>query len=224
MNHPVSGNCQIITAALLACALSIQTPITLAGTGFGEDTVNIRLGAFLSDFDTQVALKGPAGNGMEVDLEDALGLEPDQLSFRGDLMWRFAPRHRVILGYYSFDRSNSGTVQQDFTWEFTNGDQIDFTVGTAVNSTFDWTLVPVSYAYSFYKTDKLELAGQLGIHWFDLSVGVAGDANVNGGTVTTFVAESESASGPLPVFGPCRLRTYPQVAGWWAPAVFRTGL
>lgn len=199
MIQPRNKNYLINGAALLACALLLPMHASLAGPGFGEDTVNVKLGAFLSDFDTKVTLTGPAAGGTEVDLEDALGLEPDQLAFRGELMWRFAPRHRAILGYYRFDRSSIGSATRDFTWEFPNR-TVEFTLATTVESTFDWQLVPISYAYSFYKSDNLEVAAQIGFHWFDLTVGVAGNAIVNGGAVS-FVTEEESASGPLPVIG-----------------------
>jgi len=175
-------------------------PATLAGSGFGEDTMNIRLGTFLSDFDTKATLTGPAGNGVQVNLEDKLGLDPDQQTFRGELTWRFAPRHRLMLGYYRFDRSSIGTAQQDFVWEFPDR-TLEFTLGTTIETTFDWQLVPVSYAYSFYKSDDLEFAGQLGFHWFDLQVGVAGDAFVDGAPVASFARGDSKVSGPLPVIG-----------------------
>ena len=200
MKHAINTNCRIICAALLACALMLPIHTSLAGTGFGEDIVNFKLGAFLSDFDTKISLTGPADVGRGVGLEDVLGLEPDQATFRGELMWRFAPRHRIILGYYSFERSATAAAQQQVIWEFPNR-TIQFDVGTTVASSFDWQLVPFSYAYSFYKTDKLELAAQFGVHWFDLDIKVAGDAIVNNSGGATFVSESTSASGPLPVIG-----------------------
>jgi hypothetical protein len=138
---------------------------------------------------------GPNG-GAGIDLEDVLGLDSDQTSFLGELMWRFAPRHRVILGYYRFDRS--ATTALEGAIEIDDPDQglIEIEAGVVADAELDWQLIPVSYAYSFYKTDNFETAAWLGVHWVDVRFGIEGVTTPN-----QFVSESESASGPLPVFG-----------------------
>ena len=51
------------SALLLASAASGEAP------RFGEETLSLELGTFLSDFDTEVALKGPNG-GASIDARD----------------------------------------------------------------------------------------------------------------------------------------------------------
>jgi len=190
----------VFSAPLVSVLLWLHAPAAVAEPRFGTDTVNIKLGAFISDFDTKAGVTGPSGGEANIDFEEVLGLTADQESFRGDLAWRFAPRHRVMLGYYAFNRSAQGASQRQIEIDDPDNGLIVIDAGATVQSKFDWQLVPVSYAYSFYKTNDIEVSGSLGVHWVDLTLGLSGNATVNG-VANTFVNESESISGPLPVFG-----------------------
>lgn len=174
-----------------------------AEPGFGEETIVVRLGGYFSDFDTNVKLSGPNG-GTGINLEDALGLDSDQTVFRGGLAWRIAPRHRLTLEYVDFNRESTGISERDFTIDTDDG-FYEFSAGASLTTNFDWRLIPLTYTYSFHKSDDLELAASAGIHWFKTRIGFAGEATVTppGGVPTPVAstAEEESASGPLPVFG-----------------------
>jgi hypothetical protein len=188
-----------LTSATL-CALALGAN---AEPGFGEETVVLRLGSYFSDFDTNVKLSGPNG-GTGINLEDALGLDSDQAVLRGGLAWRIAPRHRLVLEYVDFNRESTGISERSFTIDTDDG-FYEFSAGARLTTQFDWRLIPLTYTYSFYRADDLELAGSVGVHWFKTSIGFAGEATVTppGGVPTPVAstAEEESASGPLPVFG-----------------------
>jgi hypothetical protein len=188
---------------LAASALSFGTTVAEADPGFGEDVFTIRVGGYFSDFDTNVRLSGPNG-GDKVNLEDTLGLDSNQTVFRGGASWRFAPRHRLALEYLDFRRDATGTAERSFVIDTEDG-TYQFDAGATLETEFDWQLVPVTYTYSFYKTRNLEVAGSVGVHWFSTKIGYEGAATVTppGGSPgpVASAAESESASGPLPVFG-----------------------
>jgi hypothetical protein len=190
-------------ALLLVSIASLSATQANASPGFGDDVLTLRVGGYFSDFETNVRLSGPNG-GDKVNLEDSLGLDPDQTVVRGGLTWRFAPRHRLVVEYVDFNRSSTGTAERNFVIDTEDG-TYEFAAGATLNTNFDWTLTPITYTYSFYKTPKLELAGSAGIHWFRTSIGYEGAATVTppGGVPSPVIsaAESESASGPLPVFG-----------------------
>ena len=183
--------------------LLVPTASVYANPGFGEETVVLRLGGYISDFDTNVRLSGPRG-GDSINLEDALGLDSDQTVFRGGLAWRLAPRHRVTLEYIDFQRESTGKAEKTFTIDTEDG-TYEFAAGATLETNFDWRLIPITYSYSFYKKNNLEVAGSAGIHWFKTNLGFAGEAIVTppGGAASPVAsaAEQESASGPLPVFG-----------------------
>lgn len=188
---------------VLAFPLLLVSAGAGAGSAFGEETFVARLGTFVSDFDTNVRLSGPNG-GDSVNLEDALGLDANQTTFNGQVVWRFAPRHRLQVGYLDFQRDAASTAQRDFTVDTDDG-TYEFSAGATIETEFDWSLIPITYAYSFYKTDTLEMAGSIGVHWFDAKIGFAGSATVTppGGVpgVVAAAATAETASGPLPVLG-----------------------
>ncbi len=194
-------NSRIVAGLLTASILLGPVTPASAGTAFGDESIDLEIGGFLSDFDTSVILTGPAGQGGKVSLEKHLGLDPDQVTFRGNLSWRIAPHHRLMLGYYRYDRSSSAVLQKDVIWEFPDGDTVEFTAGQVTESSFDWGLTPVSYAWSFYRNDRTELSAQFGVHWFSLDASINGNAHVNGNPAFTYVSKSESVSGPLPVIG-----------------------
>ena len=189
--------------AVLIPALCLGSAVAVADTSFGKETFSAELGVFLSDFDTDVELTGPRG-GDSINLEDALGLESSLSAFSGSLGWRFAPRHRLTASYIRFDREATSAADRTFTVD-TNRGTYTFNAGATVTTTFDWELIPVTYAYSFYKTDDLEIAASAGVHWFNFKTGFSGNATVtppNGspGPVAS-AAAVESTSGPLPVLG-----------------------
>lgn len=192
-----------VLVLLTASTLSLGTGVAGANPGFGEDTFSVRLGGYFSDFETNVKLSGPNG-GDKVNLEDTLGLDSDQTVFRGALSWRFAPRHRVEVGYLDFQRDSLGTAGKSFVVETPDG-IYEFDAGASLKTNFDWRLIPITYNYSFYRADRLEIAASAGIHWFRSTIGYEGSATVTppGGSPNPVVsaAEAESASGPLPVFG-----------------------
>jgi hypothetical protein len=70
-----------------------------------------------------------------------------------------------------------------------------------VQSRFDWDLVPVTYAYSFILTERLETTASVGLHWASSTVAFAGEAFVDGASVAQSASEKESVSAPLPVLG-----------------------
>jgi hypothetical protein len=193
-----------ILAGLGGVCLVFAVTAADAAPKFGEDTLRLRAGGFLSDFDTEIGLQGPQGGDASVDLEDGLGLDANYDAFRGDLVWRFAPNHRLLIGYYDFSRTANGSAQGEFDFETDDGRLITIAGGAAVETNFDWTLLPVRYAYSFVKSDQVEVAASIGAHWFDLELGLAADASIvtNGGPAALgFTRVSEAVSGPLPVFG-----------------------
>jgi hypothetical protein len=187
----------------VASTLALGAGLAQANPGFGEETFSVRLGGYFSDFDTNVRLSGPNG-GDKVNLEDTLGLDSDQTVFRGALSWRFAPRHRLEIGYLDFQRDSLGTAEKSFVIETEDG-IYEFAGGAELKTNFDWRLIPINYTYSFYRTDNLEVSASAGVHWFESTIGYEGTATVTppGGSPNpvAYAAEAESASGPLPVFG-----------------------
>jgi len=72
-------------------------------------------------------------------------------------------------------------------------------VGAGINSEFDFNIIPVNYAYSFMKREKFELAGTVGLHWFNMTFKVKGNASL--GTEDLDAEVKAKADAPLPLLG-----------------------
>ena len=99
------------------------------------------------------------------------------------------------LAYYAFNRSADTRLETEIRWE-----DLVLPIGSDVTSEVKWELIPVSYAYSFYKNRKWEIAASIGIHWMNMSATISSETSVGESIVITKREES-ATSGPLPVLG-----------------------
>lgn len=148
------------------------------------------LGVYLPSIDSNIQL-GVKGAGVNIDIEDLLNMDTTTAVFRLGGSWRFTQnrRHRLDLSWYSFRRNGETTIGQDITI----GD-IDIPAGTYVESLFNLDIYRLSYSYSFFQDDRMDLAVLLGL--FVMPVEFGFDAS---GLVNEEVYESITA--PLPVVG-----------------------
>lgn len=193
------GNAAIAVGLLCALVRPVAADAAERTSLFSRYDFQLEAGAFLTDFDTSLALRGPEG-GSDVALEDVLQLDERDTAFRGQLDWRFADRHALSLGYYSFERSEVAAIEESFTVD-TEDQTLEFEGAAIVRSRFDWALLPVTYAYSFLLRERLEATASIGLHWATTKVALEGEAFVDGSSVARAASEAESLSAPLPVFG-----------------------
>jgi hypothetical protein len=185
----------------LAISIFLFTPVSplfadSAQLQLGEERFKLDIGAFIIDVGTGATLTfSEADGGQSIDFEDDLGLSSSKSVFRIDGYWRFAPRHRLNIAYYAFNRAAETTLENNIVWE----DEV-FPIGATVDTEVGWELVPVSYAYSFYMTRKWEVSGSVGVHWISLDARIASEVTA-GDTSLKIRREESSTSGPLPMLG-----------------------
>jgi hypothetical protein len=161
----------------------------------GEERFYIVGGVFLPSINTSVRVDNPnTGTGTEIDLQDDLGIDDTQTTFYGSAYWRFSPRHRIGVGYFRFKDEVTATAQRDLQI----GDEI-FPAGASLFSEFKFEILPIHYSYSFIKREKMEFAGTLGVHWYNINFSVAGSASLGGLDVDAEVTSKVGA--PLPLLG-----------------------
>jgi hypothetical protein len=115
----------------------------------GEETFTITGGVFLPSFDTSAQVDTSLGIGTGINLEDDLGLSGDEMTFWGDVSWRFARKHRLTVGYFDFTRDASAVAKE----ELTIGDET-FPVGASLSTEFKFQIIPIAYSYSFMNKEK----------------------------------------------------------------------
>jgi hypothetical protein len=164
---------------------------------FGEDRFKLSAGGFFTGLSSEMTLDVTANEeNKTINIEDDLGLKSTTNTFRVDGYWRPGSRHRINIGYYSLDRSGKTELLSDVEWE-----DVVFPDGVDVDSRINLDVIPISYAYSFLKREKWEIAASIGFHWMKIDTGIAGEAFAEGDDTLSFVEEEAEVSGPFPLVG-----------------------
>jgi hypothetical protein len=174
-------------------ALAGATAGTLAISAFAADSgpwekASVSLGAIVSSMDSSARV-GTSGTGLEVDVEEVLGLETTNSSIRIDALYRFGQsnRHRVDFTWFDLARDATRTLET----EIEIGGTV-FPVGTTVQSEFDLAFYNLRYSYSFLQDDRIDLAGSVGVHVTEVGLSVS---SASEGT------RGEQVTAPLPLLG-----------------------
>ena len=148
----------------------------------------ISLGGFFSTMNSDVrfGLKD-LGAGIDVDLEEALGLDSSTTVFFGSGSYRFgrSRRHRVNLSYRDFGRDSTKVLLNDVP---IFGDIIQ--KDTTVHTELDFRVIEGGYTYSFFLDDRMDLAigGGLYVMPIEFKLTAAGKET-----------KAEDITAPLPV-------------------------
>jgi hypothetical protein len=180
---------------VIAFFLAFLWPSVLAAEE-GEKTkpwerFNLNLGGFIAAMNSDVRIGSESlGAGIDVNVEDALGLDSSVFVFRADALYRFTSnrRHRLDLNFYDLRRSSTKTLQADIQIK----DQT-FPVGTTVDSLFDLKIIRGAYSYSLFQDDRFDLGLSIGAYVMPIKFRVSSSASG--------AAEEEAITAPLPVVG-----------------------
>jgi hypothetical protein len=145
-------------------------------------------GFFVRNYETTLRLDSTGlPLGTTVDFGDTLGGDSTANVFRLDGYYRFNPRHRMDMSYYRIERKGSRAIDAEIRW----GDEI-FVVNDVIATEIDSGVLKLGYTYSFYHNDDVELGLSAGLHASILRASMSDSSGV---------AEAESVTAPLPVFG-----------------------
>ena len=186
LNRPLQ-----LPAIAILVSLMVVSPMAVcaAETVAFPETFMIRLSSYnVSSADTDIAVFSPSGIGTSVNFDDDLGGENSVTIPRIDGYYRFNERHRIDFSSFRTKREGLKTIDIDIDL----GDE-SFVVGDRVESTLEFSLVRVGYAYSFYHSPSIELSmtAGLNVNSYDFDYGLA-----SGGS-----KDSSGVSAPLPTFG-----------------------
>jgi hypothetical protein len=150
----------------------------------------ITFGSFFSGTNSNVRV-GVPGIGLNIDVEEALGLETTTTVFRTDGFWRFTDnlRHRLDFTWFALRRSGDATLARDITI-----DGVTIPLGSKVDSSLDLDIYKLGYSYSFFQDDRMDLAVGAGLFITPISFEFSATGAISNYT-------SESVTAPLPVLG-----------------------
>ena len=152
---------------------------------------SLNLGGFVATFNSDIRIGSKSlGVGIDVNGEDALGLDSSLTVFRADAVYRFTSnrRHRFDLSYVDLRRGATRTLQADIQFK----DQT-FSAGTTVDSLFDLKIIRGAYSYSLFQDERIDLGLSAGVYVAPIKIRISSS---NTGT-----AEEETITAPLPVVG-----------------------
>jgi len=161
-----------------------------------NDDFSLSIGGYsIMRYDSTMSLtdKG-VGAGFSISPEDTLGWNTEQTVFRIDGHYRFNSEHSITVTWYSIDSSGNKVLTQDIEWVDKNGNTITIPTGARVDSKFNYDIYKVGYLWSFYNSDKVELAAGAGLHVSHISVELTSDTTSSG-----IGAKDAKSTVPLPV-------------------------
>jgi hypothetical protein len=155
------------------------------------------LGVYFASLDSGVTLGGSKGLGLKLDVEDLLGLETTDVSFRLAAGYRIGKkrRHKLELSWFRFHREGENEILQaiEIPEEIGGGGTIG--PGT-IESVFNFDIYKFKYEYSFILDERSDLNVGIGLFIMPIEFGVGFNAPGIEGIET-----EESITAPLPVVG-----------------------
>lgn len=129
---------------------------------------SVKLGGTGTTLDSSARV-GTAGVGLEIDFEEALGLESSSFVFRLDALYRSSKNLKHTFGFSYFDLRRDST--KVLTEEIEFGGET-FTVGQQVDSFYNLRIFRGDYRYSFLLDERVDLTVGLGLYVMPLEVGI----------------------------------------------------
>jgi hypothetical protein len=138
--------------------------------------------------DTQVTALNDKGIGVGYSFSRDFDTDDSVTVPRIDMYYRINERHRIDFSTFSSDRDG----EKELSIEVEIGDQV-FEKGEVLKSSISYDLYRIGYSYSFYHSDRVELAVSAGLNItkYDLKF-----SNQDGSE-----REEADATAPLPMFG-----------------------
>lgn len=152
-----------------------------------DDRVRATLGVMRVSTSTTLRVDSSTGvPGSTISGEHEFGLDSADFEPKFQIMFRGGERNRLWLDYFMLDRSGSVAVQQPLVFR-----NAALQPGDPLQSELDLRLLTLTYGYSFWHSEKLEVAATLGVS----AVQIAATAKVQSDTV--HLDQSENEAGPF---------------------------
>jgi hypothetical protein len=157
-----------------------------------DDRVRISLGAMYVSSATTIRADSSAGiQGTYITAEDQFGLGKWNFEPKFEAMVRVDTRQRLSFDYFTLDRSGNATLTGNAI-VFRN---VVFLPGDPLQTQLSLRTLGLTYGYSFWHSETLEIAGTVGVHATDISA----IAKVE--TPTRHIIQTEDQAGPVPTVG-----------------------
>ena len=182
--------CKILLGLFILVLLSNNSLVAQDSLQYQWERFSVSLGGFLTTMNSDISLMGQqSGLGINVNLEDALGLSTSTTVVRGEVDYNFGSRGRshLRMGYFGLIRHSDKTLEA----ELEIGNSV-FPIGTEISSKFDMHIIRALYDYAVFKDERISLDLSVGLYVLPVSFSISTGNLIN---------ESDSFIAPLPVVG-----------------------
>lgn len=194
------GNCDKPLTRIQAGGAALVASFVMLGTSPAmaqeEDKFYLSAGAYsVLRYESAVSLtETNVGAGISISPRDTLGLDGEQTVFRLDGLYRFNTNHAMTFSWFRINSDASKSLVDDIEWVDENGDTVIIPTGTSVNSSLGYDIYKLGYLWSFYRSDKVELAAGAGLHMAEVRFGLDVDSAIIGSELRT-----AKSNLPMPV-------------------------
>lgn len=160
------------------------------------DTFSVRLGGYVTEFDTDVRADGETESGTRVDLHRDLGLENNDAIAYVAASWRPWEHHEFGLAYYRDDADATRVLAREFVFDGTT-----YAAQATVRSEFDMDAYELYYTWWAASHEDWALGPRLGLIWYRLELGISVEVDANGEDVGGSIDDRVEADLPAPAIG-----------------------
>jgi hypothetical protein len=162
-----------------------------------QDKLQIRGGwAYVFGAAANVSVGGPAlGIGTAVDFTQTLGGDTSTDALRIDTLYHFNERHAIGFSWYRVGLSGEKNLNQQIQIR----DNV-ISAGAATQTSLSFNTYRLLYNYSFYRSEKAELAFSPGLYMMKTNFNFSGQGTING-TAGSTVIVNQQLTLPLPSVG-----------------------
>ncbi len=146
----------------------------------------MNLGAFNVNLESVARISGDTV-GTQIRFEDALGLDDTEVVLRLDASYRFEERGSVQIEYIDLSRDGNNTIDREIIVDDTT-----YTVGSRLDSSFDYRALKLAYTHSIWRTSGYDLGLTGGLIIFDLDLEIESDSGPK---------EGDGGTSPFPMIG-----------------------
>ncbi len=145
-----------------ACASAFARPPLEQADNLLNDSFTLQAGLILSSNQTELRRDSSAGTpGTSVGAERDLGLPSKKLTGFAEMMFRMKKRHRIRLSDYYLPLDRHGTATVKNTINFGN---TTYNVNDTIVSSLKVRSLALTYSYSFFQSERIEIGASLGFN------------------------------------------------------------
>lgn len=135
------------------------------------------------------------GDNEEIEFGRDFGLRDREGIFNAEIGWMFGEKWGTSVQYFESERVGSRVIDEEIEW-----DDVVYEVGADITATTELDITRIVAFRRFREKGGHDLRLVAGIHWLDISAGLAGEARLDDNT-TEFTSRTAAASAPLPNIG-----------------------